>query len=237
MGLVRRSAWVVFVGVLGLVASPGYAQVLGPFTMQLAPFCNVITFTVAAQGPIFSVAGFDDNCGGATRLSAAGSLFSNPNGTVGGGLSIIAAGQAASPVALTINPAGPSGTWTDSSGNSGTLVFGVSVGSGSPRPAPPAVSPALFANVKQDGSLLSGTALAAVRRGTGDYRVTFGQDVRNCAAVATSGPSPGFELAVLSVFGFTQVGVSLSPNEVEVRLFESTGSINVDTSFHLIVSC
>ena len=110
------------------------AQVLGPFTMQLAPFCNVITFTAAAQGPIFNLSGFDDNCGGATGLSASGNVFFNPDGIVGGGLSIIAAGQAASQVALTIDPGGPSGTWSDSTGNSGTLVFGVGSGAGTPRP-------------------------------------------------------------------------------------------------------
>ena len=132
---IHRSTWVVLVGVLGLVASPGEAQVFGPFTMQLAPFCNVITFTVTAQGPIFNVAGFDDNCGGASRLAASGSLFFNPSGSVGGGLSIVDVGQAASQVALTIDPAGPSGTWTDNTGNSGTLVFGVGSGSGTPRTA------------------------------------------------------------------------------------------------------
>jgi hypothetical protein len=119
---------------LGLISSPGHAQVLGPFTMQLAPFCNVIAFTVADQGPAFNLSGFDDNCGGAVRLSASGNVFFNPNGSVGGGLSIIAPGQAASQVALTIDPGGPSGTWSDNTGNSGTLVFGVTSGTGAPRP-------------------------------------------------------------------------------------------------------
>jgi hypothetical protein len=119
---------------LGLIASPGHAQVFGPFTMQLAPFCNVITFTAVALGPVFNLSGFDDNCGGATGLSASGTAFFNPTGSVGGGLSIIAAGQAASQVALTIDPGGPSGTWSDNTGNSGTLLFGVGSGAGTPRP-------------------------------------------------------------------------------------------------------
>jgi hypothetical protein len=119
---------------LGLVASPGHAQVLGPFTMQLAPFCNVIAFTVSDQGLTFSLSGFDDNCGGAARLSASGNVFFNSNGSVGGGLSIIATGQAASQVALTIDPGGPSGSWTDNTRNAGMLVFGVGSGAGTPRP-------------------------------------------------------------------------------------------------------
>ena len=132
--ILRPTVLLFGVLVLGLVSSPGHAQVLGPFTVQLAPFCNVITFTVAAQGPVFNVAGFDDNCGGANRLAASGSLFFNPSGTVGGGLSLIGVAQAASQVALTIDPSGPSGTWTDNTGSSGTLVFGVGTGAGSPRP-------------------------------------------------------------------------------------------------------
>jgi hypothetical protein len=130
-----RRSWVVLVLTMALfLPSTLYAQVLGPFTMQLAPFCNVITFTVVAQGPIFNVAGFDDNCGAATRLSAAGSVFPNPNGTVGGGLSIIGVGQVVGQVALMINAGGPSGTWTDNTGNAGTLIFGVGAGSGVRRP-------------------------------------------------------------------------------------------------------
>jgi hypothetical protein len=107
--------------------------VLGPFTMQLAPFCNVITFTAVAQGPFFNLSGVDDRCGG-PGLSASGTVFLNPDGTAGGGLSIIGAGQAASQVALVIDPGGPSGTWSDNTGSSGTLVFGVPGGAGPPRP-------------------------------------------------------------------------------------------------------
>jgi Sulfatase-modifying factor enzyme 1 len=131
---VRPTVVLLGVLVLGLISNPAHAQVLGPFTMQLAPFCNVIAFTVADQGLTFSLSGFDDNCGSATRLSASGNVFFNPNGSVGGGLSIIATGQAPSQVALTIDPAGPSGTWSDNTGSSGTLVFGVPSGSGAPRP-------------------------------------------------------------------------------------------------------
>jgi len=129
-----RLSVLLMLTVILLFPSALSAQVFGPFTMQLAPFCNVITFTAVAQGPVFTLSGFDDNCGGATGLSASGNVFFNPTGTVSGGLSIIAAGQAPSQVALTIDPGGPSGTWSDNTGNSGTLVFGVGSGAGTPRP-------------------------------------------------------------------------------------------------------
>ena len=90
----RWSIRLVF-AVMLVLPSALYAQVVGPFTVQLAPFCNVITFTVIPQGPVLNVSGFDDNCGGAVRLAASGTIFANPDGTVGGGLSVIAAGHVA----------------------------------------------------------------------------------------------------------------------------------------------
>jgi hypothetical protein len=101
------------------------AQIFGPFTMRLGPFCNVITFTAVAQGAFFNLSGVDDRCGD-PGLSASGNVFLNPDGTAGGELSIIGGGQAASQVALVIDPGGPSGTWSDNTGRSGTLVFGLS---------------------------------------------------------------------------------------------------------------
>jgi hypothetical protein len=123
----------LMLSILLFVPSSVSAQVLGPFTVQLAPFCNVITFTALTQGPMYSIVGYDDNCGG-TRRSASGSLFANPSATIGGGLTIVAGGQVSSQITLSIVVSPLSGTWSDNTGNSGTLVFGVVTGTGSPRP-------------------------------------------------------------------------------------------------------
>lgn len=65
-----------------------------------------------------------------------GLAFQNPDGTIGFGLSIVAPpGGAAVHVKATITLATLGGTWSDSNGNSGSLVFTPGAGAGgSPRP-------------------------------------------------------------------------------------------------------
>ena len=40
------------------------AQPLGSFSWQLQPFCNVLTISVTQQGNIYTLDGYDDQCGG-----------------------------------------------------------------------------------------------------------------------------------------------------------------------------
>ncbi len=97
-------------------------------------------------------------------------------------------------------------------------------------PGPPGIT--LWASVAADGTLLGGTATAAKRigLGQGQYDVTFGQDVSNCAPVASAegdgdiaSASPG------TIIANTQ-------REVLVQTVNfNAGDIN--TSFHLIVAC
>src|SRR5262245_24486282 len=100
-------------------------------------------------------------------------------------------------------------------------------------PGPPGVS--LFANVTQAGTLENGTATGASRTDTGRYTVTFGQDVRTCAPVATAG-STGSGTSSLVAWPNTFVG--FTPNEVEIRFNRPDSPVTpVDTDFHLIVVC
>jgi len=123
--------------VLGLVWSsvPAAAQPIGAFRWQLQPYCNVLTLVVAQQNGVYTLAGTDDRCGGQQSASAVGVVFLNPNGTVGVGLTTVVPGGTPIHLEATITTASLSGTWRDSSGNSGTFVFtpGSSTG-GSPRP-------------------------------------------------------------------------------------------------------
>lgn len=115
------------------------AQTVGTFRWQLQPFCNVVTLSVRQDGGVYTLDGYDDQCGGGERASVVGTAFLNPDGSVGMGLSSMTAPEAA-PVVLRarIELATVSGTWSDSAGNSGAFVFtpGASAG-GVLRPVPP----------------------------------------------------------------------------------------------------
>lgn len=129
--------------VFALAAGEVGAQPLGTFSWQQQPYCNVLTVSVTQDGAVYTLDGYDDQCGGAQRASAVGTALLNPNGTVGIGATIVLA-PGATPVHVeaTINVASLSGTWHDSGGSSGPFVFtpGMPV-PGSPRPVPTASVP------------------------------------------------------------------------------------------------
>lgn len=117
-------------------AVPTDAQVLGTFSWQLQPFCNVITVRVTQQGAWYTVDGFDDQCGAPQRAPLVGAITPNPDGSIGLGLQVVTVpGGRGLQIDARIALATLGGPWSDSSGNSGALVFGAATG-GSPRPLP-----------------------------------------------------------------------------------------------------
>jgi trimeric autotransporter adhesin len=144
-------------------AASAEAQLLGTFRWQLQPFCNVVTANVTQQGAIYTVDGYDDQCGAAQRAPLVGLATPNPDGTIGFGLHVVTVpGGRSVHIDARITLAGLGGSWTDSLGNSGTFAFGASSG-GSPRPAPPAPGgggatiPPTFALLNDGGFLARGT--------------------------------------------------------------------------------
>src|SRR5262245_12294537 len=120
-----------------LFATPprALAQPLGTFSWQLQGFCNRVTLTVTQNGSIFTLDGFDDQCGAQQRAPLVGLATFNPDGSISFGLNIVAApGGAGVHVEARITVPGLNGTWNDSAGNSGAFVFGANTG-GTPRPA------------------------------------------------------------------------------------------------------
>jgi hypothetical protein len=112
------------------------AQPLGIFRWQLSPFCNVLTLLPTSNGPVYRLEGFDDQCG-TTRAAVIGMAVVNADGTIGFGLTVVSApGAAPVHVDVSLDPSTLSGTWQDSAGNSGTLVFNPSGIGGAPRPTP-----------------------------------------------------------------------------------------------------
>ena len=121
------------------------AQPLGSFSWQLQPFCNVLTISVTQQGNIYTLDGYDDQCGAPQRAPLVGTAGLNPDGTIGFGLHIITVpgGRGLSLEARITLPS-LNGSWSDSTGYSGTFAFNVRLG-GQPRPAPTIPGTALAA--------------------------------------------------------------------------------------------
>ncbi len=128
-----RSLWMVvafsFVG-----GAHAGAQPLGTFSWQLQPYCNIITVNVTQNGSVYTLDGYDNQCGAATRAAVLGSAFMNPDLTIGLGLSIVATpGGNPTHVDATIDMGTLSGTWRDSAANAGTFALGAAA-AGAPRP-------------------------------------------------------------------------------------------------------
>ena len=116
------------------VAAPAAAQPLGSFSWQMQPFCNRVTISVTQNGGIYTLDGYDDQCGAAERATLVGLATPNPDGTIGFGLNVVTPGGSPVHVDAKITLPSLGGTWRDSAGNTGLFVFGANTG-GSPRPA------------------------------------------------------------------------------------------------------
>ena len=211
-------------------------QAIGTFRWQFSPFCNVVTLSVQQQGPVFLLSGFDDNCGGPTRSAVTGTAFFNPNGTIGMGLTSIAAGGAIENVIL-LSSSTLSGPWSDGRGGLGDFTFNPATpASGSPRPTTSAVF--AFGQIREDASIRSGSStLASVQHpGPGLYCLTFS-------------PAPSvvqLEGAVVGLAGgsnsllFARVtngqvgGAGCGPGQLDVKIVGPTGS-PTDGRFSFVV--
>ena len=90
-----RTSFPLFVVAAFLVGCVGEAaaQPLGTFRWQ-QPYCNILTLLPTANGPVFRLEGFDNQCGGA-RAAVIGMAVVNANGTIGFGLTVVTAPGAA----------------------------------------------------------------------------------------------------------------------------------------------
>jgi hypothetical protein len=89
--------------------------------------------------------------------------------------------------------------------------------------------------VSSVGGLVRGRGItSAARTGAGQYQVVFDVDVRNCTYFATLGDESA------AAPGTGQISVTSAAsnvNGVRVVTRNSAGDMNVDRSFHLMVSC
>lgn len=162
-------------------ATTANAQVLGTFTWQTQPYCNVLSLTVIQLGTLFQVVGTDNLCGTGTAAVNGSAVLSGSN--VAFGLTVAHATGPASHISATISLGTISGTWTDSDGRTGAFAFNPAAPAGSARPLPTAFVPlanTLSALVSSTGTLIRGVgAVSAARAGgaTGQYQVVFNRNV------------------------------------------------------------
>jgi hypothetical protein len=115
---------------------PAHAQDLGTFRWQLQPYCNVVTLHIVGVAGVYTLEGYDDQCGAPTRAPLTGVATPNPDGTIGFGLNVVTTpgGRGVQVDARILLPA-MSGPWIDSQDNTGTFVLTPGGGTGgSPRP-------------------------------------------------------------------------------------------------------
>jgi hypothetical protein len=145
-----------------LAASSAAAQPVGTFRWQLQPNCNIVTLSVTQQGEVYTLDGFDDQCGAATRASVVGTAFLNADGAVGIGLTtVLAPGGTPVHIDARIDLASLGGPWRDSAGNSGTFVLTPGAGTGGPlRPVTPnGVAPGSITAVQLAPGSVSGATV------------------------------------------------------------------------------
>ena len=70
----------LFAAAMVFSASAVEAQSLGSFSWQLQPFCNYLTVTVTQQGSLYTLDGYDDQCGARKGRRSSGRRRSIPMG-------------------------------------------------------------------------------------------------------------------------------------------------------------
>ena len=207
-------------GLAVILAAPASAQSIGTFTWQLQPFCNRVTVSVTQNGGIYTLDGFDDQCGAPQRAPLVGLAMPNPDGSIGLGFHIATSpGGKAVSVESRISLATIGGPWTDSAGNTGTLVLNGAAAGGA-RPAPANV-PSWGATLSNGPGTGSGLTLRKSALGPGDENasglfVEWGPPITRPtseAAILASSRDTAAIVGVsnlLGVGGYSSVGTGIS---------------------------
>ncbi len=237
------------------------AQVIGTFSWQFAPFCNVATLAVTQVGSAFVLGGFDDQCGGG-RAPVSGMAFVNPNGSIGLGLSIIATpGAAPVHVNVTVGLGSIGGPWRDSAGNSGTFVFNpASPAPGTPRPPTGGLISSVTSGPGLNGGGVTGPVslsvdfagpgtAVTVARSDHTHAVAGSSNVAvgplTLGSVTTGGANSGFGSGVLRVLTTGLLNTAVGAGALQsvttgigntalgaAALVQSTGDSNVAVGFN-----
>jgi hypothetical protein len=221
----RTLRWVNVVGLTFFVVVPttAWAQVIGVFRWQLAPFCNVVTLTVEQKGLQYALTGFDDMCGGARRGAATGLAQPNPDGTIGFGITVVRPDGLAVQHSAAISLATLSGTWSDDYGNGGSFLFSVSTATGSPRPL------TLKGVYSVNGTPISATPSSTLARDSISFgrSLPFTPQARVVVSAGTVPECPGTAQSPAAAPGFLCVYERFFSSRITpITVHDSTGNSN-----------
>lgn len=220
-----------------LTAAQASAQVFGTFPWQLQPYCHVVTLTLSHSPAGFVLEGTDNQCGAANKASAVGIASFNASGNVTMNFSIVTA-PSGRPVHVSavVNPGTGSGTWTDSVGNTGTMVLAGAVPGLPARPMPASglaaavvTSTELAANAVTgakvaDGSLTSADLADGPRAeaAAGNQNQTISTSPSPMRSLTITAPTAGKVVVYASgYFSFTVVPTALE--SVQCSISDTTG--------------
>jgi len=137
-------------------ASAASAQVIGTFSWQSQPYCNVLTMTIVQQGSVYLLTGQDTLCGNGAAPITGTAVASGSNVVMG--LTVSLPSGRAEHLSATVAVNTASGTWADADGHTGPFAINGSI-SGSPRPAPSTA--ALITTAQLSPTVFAGTGAAA----------------------------------------------------------------------------
>ncbi|MGE0360330.1 MAG: hypothetical protein AB7H93_04740 [Vicinamibacterales bacterium] len=207
------------------------AQSLGTFRWQLQPFCNVVTVNVIQQGAVYTVDGFDDQCGAPQRAPLVGLATPNPDGSIGLGLHVVTVpGGRGLDIEARISLATLGGPWSDSAGNTGTFAFGAAAG-GSPRPLPTipgsAIAPGSIAAAQLAPGAINAAAAAFGTCPGGQYlRGIQANGTVLCEPIGSPPVSTALPGAAGSV-AYTSIAIGVDGLAVISHQDESAGTLRV----------
>jgi hypothetical protein len=120
-------------------ATPTNAQTpVGNFSWRVEPFCSVINVTVIQVGSVFTLTGYEEQCGGNPRLPVYGVALLQENGQISLGFTTIFDFGNGLHTNATLALDTISGTWRDNANQNGNFVFNPGPGpfTGGPRITP-----------------------------------------------------------------------------------------------------
>lgn len=132
-----------------IVATPARAQTIGTFQWRVAPFCSVINVTVTQVGSVFTLAGFEEQCGGNPQLPVYGVAVVQPSGQISLGFTTVFDFGNGLHTNATVASDTISGTWRDNANQVGTFVFNPGPG---PFPGGPRITPLVPDTASADAS-------------------------------------------------------------------------------------